>query len=121
MNTVLTKDEFISLVNSVGIAAREGEQYLEDLKVFPKIAYWEYYWSDVMASGDDYNTTVTYQVSFASRTPRHPKLLALKAEFNNAGIHPAISHEYIKGTDGPGWYHSYFAVDIEEELPNGDT
>lgn len=117
----MTKNEFISIVNSVGIAAREGEQFLEDRRAFPKIAYWEYYWADVMASGDDYNTVVTYQVSFASRTPRHPKLLALKVKFNDAGLHPAISHEYVKGTDSPGYYHSYFAVDVEEELPDGNT
>lgn len=119
MKTELTKAEFISIVNSVGVTAREGEQYLEDRRVFPKIAYWDYYWSDNMASGGDYKTTVTRQVSFASRTPRHPKLLALKAAFNDAGIHPNISHEYVKGMDGPGWWHSYFAVDVEEDLGDG--
>ena len=69
-----------------------------------------------MASGDDYETVVTYQVSFASRTPRHPALLAIKRALNSAGLHPAISHEYIKAQSGPGWWHSYFSVDITEAL-----
>lgn len=119
MKTELTKAEFIAIVNSVGVAAREGEQYLEDRRTFPKIAYWEYFWKDSMASGDDYGTVVTWQVSFASRTPRHAKLLALKAAFNAAGVHPTISHEYVKGVDGPGWWHSYFGVDVVEELGDG--
>ena len=121
MKTELTKNEFISIVTGVGVTAREGEHYLEDRKVFPKIAYWEYLWADNMASGEDYKTIVSYQVSFASRTPRHPKLLALKAAFNAAGLHPIISHEYVEGTDGPGWWHSYFGVDVEEDLPDGNT
>lgn len=116
MRTELTKGEFIAIIESVGITAREGEQYLDDAGTFPKIAYWEYLWADNMASGEEYKTTVTYQVSFASRTPRHAKLLELKDRFNAAGLHPTISHEYVKATDGPGWWHSYFGVDIEEVL-----
>ena len=116
---MMTKADLVEILNSVGVPAREGEQYLDDLKVFPKIAYWEYYWSDVMGSGDDYETTVTYQVSFASRTPRHNKLLALKKALNDAGLHPSIAHEYVKAQNGPGWYHTYFAVDITEELTDG--
>lgn len=112
----MTKAELVSILQSVGVPVREGESYLEDLKTFPKIAFWEYYWSDQMASGDDYHTTVTYQVSFASRTARHEKLLALKAALNAAGLHPTISHEYLKAQNGPAWHHSYFAVDITEDL-----
>lgn len=112
----MTKAELVEILNATGVPAREGEQYLDDLKVFPKIAYWEYYWSDSMASGDDYHTVVTYQVSFASGRPRDPKLLTLKSALNAAGLHPSISHEYVKAQSGPGWYHSYFAVDITEDL-----
>lgn len=112
----MTKTELVAVLNSVGINAREGEQHLDDLKVFPKIAYWDYYWSDDMASGDGYQTVVTYQVSFASKTARHPKLLALKSALNARGLHPAIQHEYVKGVHAPGWYHSYFSVDVTEEL-----
>ena len=52
----MTKTELVELINSTGITARENELYLEDLKTFPKIAYWEYIIEDVMASGDDYET-----------------------------------------------------------------
>ena len=116
----MTKSDLVTILTGLEIPAREGEQYLDDQKDFPKIAYWEYLWTDEMASGDDYDTVVTYQVSFASRTPRHEKLLALKDALNAAGLHPTISHEYVKATAGPGWYHSYFAVEITEtlEAPN---
>ena len=50
----MTKTELINLIESVGVTARETELYLDDLKTFPKIAYWEYIIEDVMASGDDY-------------------------------------------------------------------
>jgi hypothetical protein len=112
----LTKAELLEILNGSGVTVREGEQYLEDGKTFPKIAYWEYLWSDSEASGDSYETVVTYQVSFASRTPRHSKLLALKNALNSHGLTPDIYHEYVKAQNGPGWWHSYFSVDITEHL-----
>ncbi len=115
----MTKTELVELINSTGITARENELYLEDLKTFPKIAYWEYIIEDVMASGDDYETVVTYQVSFASRTARPASLLTLKRAFNAAGYHPVIYHETLPATNGPAWHHYYFRVEIEEELGDG--
>ena len=115
----MTKTELVELINSTGITARENEMYLEDLKTFPKIAYWEYIIEDVMASGDDYGTVVTYQVSFASRTARPAELLTLKRAFNAAGYHPMIFHETVKATNGPAWHHYYFNVEIEEEMDDG--
>jgi len=112
----ITKAKFLNILKSTGVSVREGEQYLDDLKTFPKIAYWDYYWADEMASGNDYETVITYQVSFCSRTPRHESLLALRQALNDAGLHPAISHEYVKATSGPGYYHSYFSVDVTEVL-----
>ena len=52
----LTKEGFVAIVQSVGVPAREGESYLDDAKVFPKIAYWEYVWTDEKASGEAYET-----------------------------------------------------------------
>lgn len=112
----MTKPDLLVLLNSVGVPAREDEQYLDDLKTFPKIAYWEYNWEDDMASGDDYHVVVTYQVSFASRKPRDPKLLALKKALNDAGLHPTISHEYVTAAESPGYYHSYFGIDVIEDF-----
>ena len=115
----MTKTELVELIESVGVTARENELYLEDAKIFPKIAYWEYIIEDVMASGDDYETVVTYQVSFASRTSRPHELLMLKKAFNNAGYHPVIYHETLPATNGPAWHHYYFRVEITEELDDG--
>ena len=115
----MTKTELVELINSTGITARENELYLEDLKTFPKIAYWEYIIEDVMASGDDYETVVTYQVSFASRTARPAELLTLKRAFNAAGYHPVIYHETLPATNGPAWHHYYFRVEITEDMGDG--
>lgn len=115
----MTKTELVELINSTGITARENELYLEDLKTFPKIAYWEYIIEDVMASGDDYETVVTYQVSFASRTARPQGLLTLKRAFNAAGYHPVIYHETLPATNGPAWHHYYFRVEITEDMDDG--
>ena len=115
----MTKTELVELINSTGITARENELYLEDLKTFPKIAYWEYIIEDVMASGDDYETVVTYQVSFASRTARPAELLTLKRAFNAAGYHPVIYHETLPATNGPAWHHYYFRVEITEDMDDG--
>ena len=115
----MTKTELVGLIESVGVTARENELYLEDTKIFPKIAYWEYIIEDVMASGDDYETVVTYQVSFASRTTRPAELLKLKKAFNSAGFHPVIYHETLSGTNGPAWHHYYFRVEITENMDDG--
>lgn len=115
----LTKERFAEIVQSVGVPAREGENYLDDAKTFPKIAYWEYVWDDTRASGEAYDTVVTYQLSFASRTARHEKLLALKKALNDEGLHPVFYHEYVKGANGPGYHHTYCAVDVTETLTTG--
>ena len=115
----MTKAELVELIESAGVTARENELYLEDMKSFPKIAYWEYIIEDVMASGDDYDTVVTYQVSFAARTTRPTELLKLKKAFNDAGYHPVIYHETLKATNGPAWHHYYFRVEITEEMDDG--
>ena len=112
----MTKSELKELLNSLDIPVGEGEQFLDKSKEYPKIAYWEYNWRDVMASGDDYDEVVTYQISFVSKTPRHRKLLELKMALNGIGLHPEISHEYVKAQNGPGEYHSYFAIDVTEAL-----
>lgn len=115
----MTKSELVRLIQSVGVTARENELYLEDMRSFPKIAYWEYIIEDVMASGDDYETVVTYQVSFASRISRPIELLRLKKAFNDAGYHPIIYHETLNATNGPAWHHYYFRVEITEDMDDG--
>ena len=112
----MTKAELSELLHGIGVPVGEGEHFLDSSTEFPKIAYWEYLWSDDMASGDDYEELVTYQVSFVSRRPRDPKLIQLKRRLNNIGIHPDINHEYVKAENGPGEYHSYMQIDVAEVL-----
>ena len=111
-----TKAELSTVLHSIGIPVGEGEQFLDSKDAMPKIAYWEYVWEDDMASGDDYDMIVTYQVSFVSARPRDPKLIALKNALNSAGIHPVMFHEYYKAENQPGQWHSYFNIEVAESL-----
>ena len=115
----MTKAELVNIIESADVTARENELYLEDMKTFPKIAYWEYIIEDIMASGGDYETVVTYQVSLAARASRPQELLTLKKAFNDAGYHPVIYHETLSATNGPAWHHYYFRVEITEEMDDG--
>lgn len=112
----MTKLELSRLLHSLQIPVGEGEHFMDSADQMPKVAYWEYLWNDNMASGDDYEVVVTYQISFMSARPRDPKLLALKRELNDIGIHPDIYHEYVKSNKTPGYHHSYFSVDVEEDI-----
>lgn len=112
----LTKKELSEILHKPGIPVGEGEQFLDKAGEYPKIAYWEYIWDDDMASGDGYETVVTYQVSFVSRIPRDRKLRELRQAFVDSGMHPRIYHEYVKSENGPGEFHSYFNVDVTEDL-----
>lgn len=113
---MLSKIELSNMLHLLGIPVGEGEQFLDDAKTKTKVCYWEYVWTDQMASGDDYENIVTYQISFKSEKPRHPKLLELKHYLNDAGEHPVFYHEYVKGTNGAGYFHSYCSIDVLEEL-----
>lgn len=113
----MTKKELSAILHQLdGVAIGEGEHFLDSGDTYPKVAYWEYVWTDTMASGDDYQTIVTYQVSFLSRRPRDPELLHLKQLLNAAGLHPVIYTEYTASKDHAGEYHSYFSIDVTEDL-----
>lgn len=112
----MTKLKLSELLHQTGAAVGEGEQFLIDGDTFPKIAYFEISWDDVMASGDGYEEQVTYQISVASKRPRDPALVNLKRQLNDAGLHPQINHEYVNGDKGPSYYHSYFSVTVEERV-----
>lgn len=119
MREELTKREFSELVNGIGVPVGEGEQYLDTEKAPQKIAYWEFLWTDQMGSGDTYETVVRYQISYASDRARDEHLKALKQALNDAGLHPQFFHEYVKGTNGPGYHHWYCAVDVLEDVLEG--
>lgn len=112
----MTKSELSKLLHKLNIPIGEGESYLDSKDKLPKVAYWECLWHDGMASGDDYTTYVTYQVSLVSSRPRDAALLDLKKLFNEAGIHPDINIEYVKADNSPGQYHAYMAIEVTEDL-----
>jgi hypothetical protein len=112
----MIKYELDQMLKYLDIPVGEGEQFIDQGDDYPKVAYWEYVWTDAMSSGRDYEEVVTYQVSFVSRKPRHPKLLELKQMLNDKGLHPVFYHEYVKGTNAPGYFHTYFSIDVEEVL-----
>ena len=119
MIQALTKAEFSQMIHEAGVTVGAGENYLDDEQTYPKIAYWEYVWTDQMASGSDYDTVIRYQVSYASRRGRDDGLKKLKRALNRRGLHPQLFHEYVKGDSSPGYHHWYCAVDVLEDPLEG--
>ena len=103
----MTQKELSEILHNIGCPVNEGVSSLKNEKVFPRIDYWEIMWEDTMASGDDYENEITWQISFYARKPRDPKLIALKKRLNELGYHPTIAHEYV--TEDRVW-HSYFSI-----------
>lgn len=117
---MITKTELSALLHGIqGLNVGEGENFLDQKGSFPRCAYFEIAWEDDMASGDAYNETVTYQISFEARTPRNAALLALKAALNAAGLHPSIYHERVSSKDSPAYWHSYMSITCREDLTGG--
>lgn len=109
----MRKDEFIELLQELGIPLNEGQISVANSTKYPRIVFWDYVWQDQTASGSNYVTVETYQVSFFSKTPRHPKLIELRSLLREKGLHPQIMHEYVEesGKD-MSYYHSYFSIDL---------
>lgn len=116
---MITKTDLSNMLHTLDIPVGEGEQFLDSGDTMPKVAYWDYIWEDTMASGDDYEEVATYQISFVAKRPRDPKLVQLKQTLNDAGIHVIMYHEYVKGQSAPGYYHTYFNLDVTEVITNG--
>ena len=109
----MTKKEFEDLLDELNIPVSEGAPKDEEVEDEVRIHYWEYNWEDNMASGEDYNTIVTYQVSLIADRPRHPKLLELRKKLHNAGLHPSIQHENLFEQRR---IHSFFSIDLLEKI-----
>lgn len=103
----MTQKELSEILHDSSCPVNEGVSSLKNEKEFPRIDYWEIMWEDTMASGDDYESEITWQISFYARKPRDPKLIALKKRLNELGYHPTIAHEYV--TEDRVW-HSYFSI-----------
>lgn len=109
----MTKKEFVDLLKELHIPLSESTPRDEDMEKDIRICYWDYNWEDNMASGKEYNTVVTYQVSVIASKPRHPKLLELKKKLNDNGLHPSIQHEYFPEKRR---VHSFLSVDVLENI-----
>lgn len=113
----MTKDDLTKILTSLEISASEGINKDENINLFPRIVFWEIFWDFLQASSSNYNTVVTYQVSFFSRIPRDPKLLELVKAFLDKGIKVVVSHEYIQDER---YFHSYFSVEVLENVASSN-
>lgn len=107
----MNKKELIELISSLDISYNEGISNDKNKNVVPRIVFWDFLWESLNASGQEYDTKVTYQVSFFSDIPRHPKLIELKKLLAQKGIFVRIEHEYI---EKDRCWHSYFGIDVLE-------
>ena len=109
----LKKEELEEIFESLKIPYNEGIQNDKDKNAEARIVFWDYYWKPMIASGTEYATNVSYQVSFFSRRPRHEKLLELKRKLAEKKIFVIIELEYNQKEQ---IFHSYFKVDVLENL-----
>ncbi len=111
---MMTKNKLIEILKSLNIPVNEGIQNDKDANIYPRIVFWDYLWDPILASGEEYDTNVTYQVSFFSKKPPHEsKIKELKKVLKENGINPYIEHEFVQKER---YFHSYFRVEIVENL-----
>jgi len=109
----MTKQELVDLLKELEIPLSESTPRDEDMEKEIRICYWDYIWEDLTASGSNYNTNVTYQISVIADKPRHPKLIELKNKLNRIGLFPTIQHEYLTEQRR---IHSFFSLDVLENI-----
>ena len=109
----MTKEELIELLKELKVPISETAPKDDDMEEEIRIHFWDYIWEDITASGSNYNTNVTYQISVVANKPRHPKLLELKRKLNNMGLFPIIQHEYIVEKRR---IHSFFSLEVLENI-----
>lgn len=109
----MNKIDLIDLLKSLNIPISECTPTDENMETDTHLYFWDYMWDDITASGSNYNTKVTYQISFIANKPRNEKLLELKNKLNKKGIFPLIQHEYIAKERR---VHSFFAIEVLENI-----
>ena len=109
----MTKEELVSVLNKLDVPISESTPKDDDMEAEIRIHFWDYVWEDITASGSNYNTNVTYQISVIADKPRHPKLLKLKQELNKVGLFPTIQHEYLTEKRR---IHSFFSLEVLENI-----
>lgn len=114
-------DELLrSLTNQDGkaIPVNEGVTSINNTGVYPRVVYWDYIIQDRVASGREYDALVTYQISHFSRYPRDYTLNLLRSRLRQAGLFPQIFVEYI---EEDRVFHSYFSLEVVEEIEEADA
>jgi len=114
---MITKEKLVNLLESLKIEVNEGIQSDKNTDKYPRLVYFEYIWEPQTASGTEYNTVVTYQISFFSDRPRDPKLIRLKKKLASNGLLPLIEHEYV---EKDRCWHSFFKIDVLENIGDED-
>lgn len=111
----LTKEKFIQILEEIKVSYNEGITQDDKTGVCPRVDFWDYAWEPIVASGNRYNTIVTYQISFYNYCiPRKSKeLLELIIALNDYNISPIINHEYVEKDK---IWHSYFSIEILEKV-----
>ena len=109
----MSKEELVEFLSLLDIPFNEGIQNDKNTNSKERIVFWDYVWDSLSASGKEYNTLVTYQVSFFSLIPRNPKLVELKRLLNEKGINPTIYHEFDQERKE---FHSYFSIEVLEKI-----
>lgn len=108
----MNKDDFVLLLQSVGILVNEGFTAEKNKNNYPRIDFWSYIWSYQNASGDAYADVKTYQVSYYDKRPpesNDSKIMELREILKSHNITPEIFHEFVSSDKV---YHSYFSVDL---------
>lgn len=109
----MTKQELIELLTFPNIPLSEGTPEDKTMEASVRIHFWEYIWEPLVASGAEYNTKVTYQVSIISDLPRCKELLQLKHRMDSIDLHPVIQIEY--DVEERRW-HSFFSIEVLENV-----
>lgn len=109
----MNKEELVELLKELKVPLSEAAPKDDDIEEEIRIHFWDYIWEDISASGSNYNTNVTYQVSVIADKPRHPKLLELKKKLNESGLCPTIQHEYLAEKRR---VHSFFSLEVLENV-----
>lgn len=109
----MTKEELVDLLKELQVPLSEATPKDDDIEEEIRIHFWDYVWEDITASGSNYNTNVTYQISVIADKPRHPKLLELKKRLNKRGLFPVIQHEHLTENRR---VHSFFSLEVLENV-----
>lgn len=110
---MMNKKELLKLLKSLKVPLTEGVPEDKHMEDETRICFWEYVWEPLTASGTEYNTKVTYQISVISELPRCKALLDLKKKLSEQDLHPQIQHEY--DIQSRRW-HSFLAVEVLENI-----